>query len=227
MRMHQLLPAFIVMALTLPHAAKAENGDGWYTSAALTISQLQDTDGTIANAPMPGITVQTENGFESGFGGLMAIGRDFGKFRLEVEGGYIRDTQNEYTAVFPPTGRIVADVKQETLRVMANGYVDISDGPIQPFVGAGLGLAKVDLLFVGPRAPFPSEAPRTLIDDSDSRLAYQLMAGLAVPVSNKLAITLQYRWFDAGTIKLLDTRNEQATRNIAGHHLDAGLRLRF
>lgn len=227
MRIHRMATLTGLIAIAVPHAAQAEDGEGWYISAAGTVSKLEDTAGTIANAPAPGITVRTENSFETGFGGLLAIGRDFGKVRAEIEGGFTRDTQDSYTSVAPPTGRIVADVQQETLRGMANVYFDITDGPVQPYVGAGIGVAKVDLLFVAPRAPFPTEPPRTLIDGDDTRFAYQIMGGVSAQISARLAFTLQYRWFDAGTITIPDSRGEATTRDVAGHHVDAGLRLTF
>jgi opacity protein-like surface antigen len=65
------------------------------------------------------------------------------------------------------------------------------------------------------------------MDFSRTVFAYQLMAGLSHPVSARLSLTAQYRWFDAGTIKGRDARGERATRDIAGHNLDLGLRYAF
>lgn len=208
-------------------AANAQEDKGFYGSVSATISILQDTEGTIANAPLPGSTVRTENSFGTGFGGQAALGYDFGNIRIEGELGFTRDKQDGYVAIVPPTGNIVADAKEKSLRGMVNAYADIGNGSIQPYVGAGLGIARVKLDFFGPRAPFPTEPPRQLILDSDTRFAYQLIGGVAVPVSDAAAITLQYRWFDAGTIKLLDSRGELATRDHKGHNFDLGLRFRF
>lgn len=214
-------------ALLMPAAANAQDSEGVYGSISATISQLQDTKGTIANAPLPGSTVRTENSFGTGIGGQAALGYDFGNFRLEGEIGFARDKQDSYVAIVPPTGKIPADVKQKSLRGMINAYADFGKGPIRPYVGAGVGLVRVKLDFFGPRAPFPTEPPRQLIKDSDTRFAYQLIGGLAVPVSERAAITLQYRWLDAGTIKPLDSRNEIVTRDHKGHNVDLGLRLNF
>ncbi len=207
------------------HAQDATAADGWYAAGSATISLLNDTAGTIANAPMPGSTVRLENTLETGFGGQLALGHRFGSFRLEAEIGYTHNTQDRYIAIVPPTGSIPADVSDDALRGMVNGYYDLSYGPAAPYVGAGIGLASVDIDFFAPRAPFPAEAPRQLIKDGDTRFAYQLIAGVAVPVSQGVALTLQYRWFDAGTVEALDVRGERITRDHAGHNVDIGIRI--
>lgn len=203
----------------------ANAADGWYVSAAATISLLNDTSGTIANAPTPGSTVRLENPLKTGYGGQFALGHSFGSFRVEGEFGYTHNTQDQYTAIVPPTGSIKADVKDDALRGMVNGYYDFSYGSITPYVGAGVGVARVDINFFAPRAPFPAEASRQLIKDGDTRFAYQLMAGIAVPLSDDVAFTVQYRWFDAGTVEARDVRGEGITRDHAGHNVDIGIRL--
>ena len=208
-------------------AAQAQAAGDWYVAAAGTVSEPRDTKGAIANAGAPGFTVRTANSFETGYGVQAAIGRQVGRFRLEGEIGFTRDKQDHYVAIAPPTGRIPADVEQDTLRAMVNGYVDLSDGSIQPFIGAGIGVARIDLQFVAARAPFPTEAPRELINDRGTEFAYQLMGGLAVPLTERLRLTAQYRWFDVGKFELEDVRGERVTRSLSSHNLDLGLRLAF
>jgi opacity protein-like surface antigen len=215
------------LSVGLAGAASAQESSGWYASAGGTLSLREDTDGTIADAPTPGNTVRTRNTFEPGYGGQLAIGRGFGQFRLEGELGYARESQDMYTALTPATGRIFADVEEETLRLMLNGYVDFDAGAVRPYLGAGVGYASVDVQFVGSRAPFPTEQPRLLIDDSDAGFAWQVMAGASVPVNERVSFTLQYRWFDAGEFEAVDTRNEAVRREHAGHNIDVGLRLSF
>ena len=53
------------------------------------------------------------------------------------------------------------------------------------------------------------------------------MVGAAVPDSDAVAVTLQYRCFDAGTVKGKDARGEQFTQDHAGGNFDVGLRYRF
>ncbi|MBI1365516.1 MAG: outer membrane beta-barrel protein [Alphaproteobacteria bacterium] len=213
-------------ALTLA-AVSARADDGWYSAIGGSVSLRQDADGAIVNAPAPGMTVRTKNFFEPGLGGQVALGRRFGSFRLEGEVGYTRDTQRSYEAVVPATGRIFADVTESTLRLMANAYWDFSMKGVQPYLGAGLGYASTHLDFVAPRAPFPTEQPRQLIDDRAGSFGYQVMAGIAVPVSDRVSLTAQYRWFNAGKFKGQDLRAEGATYDHAGSNVDVGLRFSF
>ena len=53
------------------------------------------------------------------------------------------------------------------------------------------------------------------------------MAGLSHPLARHLSLTAQYRWFDAGTLHGLDSRGQAATRDVAGHNVDVGLRYAF
>jgi OOP family OmpA-OmpF porin len=209
-------------------AAHAQAESKWYVAAAGTLSLREDTSGTIANAPTPGNTVRTENSFEPGYGGHLAVGRAFGQLRIEGELGYARDTQDSYTAIVPATGFIIADVEEKTTRAMVSAYWDFSQiGPVQPYIGGGVGYAWRDLVFMGPRAPFPTEQPRRLIDESDDGFAWQAVGGLAAPLTETVDLTVQYRWFDAGDFEGVDARNEAITRDSAGHAIDVGVRLKF
>jgi opacity protein-like surface antigen len=76
--------------------------------------------------------------------------------------------------------------------------------------------------------PFgPPTAPVQLIDDDVYGFAWQMMAGLAVPISGSLALTAQYRYFDAGTIHGHDTRGQPFTIGINGNNIDVGVRYVF
>ena len=229
----RLVGLVLLVAIAEPATASAAESGNWYGAVAGSISLRDDASGTIANAPVPGRTVVTENPFEIGGGGQAALGRRFGRYRLELEGGYIRDSQDRYISLTPPTGSIVADVTETTWRGMVNAYVDFPAKlatlakPVELYLGGGLGYAHTDLKFIGPRAPFPTEPPRLLIDDSDGRFAYQAMAGLAVPVARRLKATVQYRWFGTDQFNGHDTRGQPITREMQGSNVDVGLRLSF
>jgi OmpA-OmpF porin, OOP family len=216
-----------LLLLAAPVAAHAQSDSHWYGAASVDISLLQDTDGTIDNAPVPGKTVQTFNPVKTGIGGQIAIGHTFGPARFELEGGYTRNTQDRYVAIVPPTGTIPGQIKRTAWRAMINGYYDFGHGRVQPYIGAGAGVLSAKVDFFAARAPFPTEAPRQLINDSDTRFAYQLMAGAALRVGPRLQLTAGYRWLDAGSIHPYDARGERTTNTYRGHHIDLGLRVAF
>lgn len=220
--------AVAASGLATPDTATAQTADGWYGAISGGASLLKDTDGTIANAPTPGSTVRTQNDLDPGFGAQVALGRRAGALRIEGEVGYSRNDQDHYVAITPATGRIFADVRQTSLRAMANAYYDLTPvAGLQPYLGGGVGFSKIDLTFIAPRAPLPTESPRELINDSDTRFTYQVIAGVAAPVTPTLSLTAQYRWLDAGRFQGVDSRGEATERDHRGHSFDIGLRFAF
>ena len=210
-------------------SAQAQAQEGWYAAGGATASFPNNPHQTVANAPMPGSTLKVVNNVDTGAGWQAAIGRAFRRFRVEAEIGRTENDPNSYTVTSPGS---LANTIPETgefaaMRYMANGYYDFLGGPVQPYLGAGVGVARVHVVTIAPRAPFPTEPPRTLIDDSVSHFAWQVMAGVSAPVARKLSVTAQYRWFDAGTVKGQDMRGQRFTETMRGHNVDVGLRFTF
>lgn len=209
--------------------AQAQAQRGWYLAGGATASFLNDPHQTVANAPMPGSTLMLTNNVDTGFGWQLEFGRAFRHFRLEAEIGRTESDPHSYTVTSPASlaNTIPQSGEFAAMRYTANGYFDLLDGPVRPYVGAGAGVARVHVVTIGPRAPFPTEAPRTLIDDSVSHFVWQVMAGVSMPVARQLAVTAQYRWSDAGTIHGQDARGQGFTETVRGHNIDVGLRFTF
>jgi opacity protein-like surface antigen len=219
-----------VMGAALSAApAQAQAQQGWYLAGGATASFLNDPHQTVANAPMPGSTLSVVNNVDTGFGWHLEFGRAFRHFRLEAEIGRTKNDPHSYTVISPASLANTIRQKGEfaAMRYTANGYFDFLDGPVRPYVGAGAGVARVHVVTIAPRAPFPTETPLTLIDDSVSHFVWQVMAGVSVPVARQLAVTAQYRWSDAGTVRGQDMRGQRFTETMRGHNIDVGLRFTF
>lgn len=220
--------ALLLAGLTLAtSAARAQEADRTYISGAVTGSWLNKPGQTIANAPTPGATLQVENAVDFGWGGSLAIGQELGRFRIEAEIGRTSNDSDAYSAISPISITLPQEGKNVLTRYMANGYFDLSRGGIRPYLGLGIGTARAHVTTFAAPARAPTAPPSQLIDDRETDFAYQLMAGAALPVSSRLAVTAQYRWFDAGTVVGRDSRGQRFTREIAGHNLDVGLRFSF
>lgn len=119
-----------------------------------------------------GPILTTDLGF--GFGAFIG-GKVTPNVRLEGEIGYRANDLKSF-------GGTGVGGEVTSLAFMANGYYDI---PVQsaliPYIGAGIGLADVEM--------------DGLRNDSDTVLAFQLMAGGAIPVSPTVALTAEYRLF--------------------------------
>jgi len=220
----------IASAALLPSVAWAQaapEGNHFYASGAVSASFLRNSRTVVDNAPAPGAQIVTSQVMDDGWGGSVALGRSFGIARAEAELGFANNDGDTYKTLSPFQNEVDTDTSLNSMRLMLNGYIDLLRGPVTPYVGAGIGMARIEFRVFAPRAPFPTESPRELIDDKDSKLAYQLIAGASVAVAPRLAVTGQYRWFNAGTFKGEDSRSEPFAARYRGHHLDVGVRLSF
>ena len=98
-------------------------------------------------------------------------------------------TRGAPSAANPTVGEVIADGqgKVKTLGAFLNGFYDINaGGSFSPYVGAGIGYQRVDVLFR------PSGVP--VADDDDSGFAWQAMAGASIAVSQSVGLFVQYAY---------------------------------
>lgn len=203
--------------------------DSFYIAGAITASDLDKPKQTIANAPVPGSTLQVVNDVDLGWGGQAELGYAYKFIRIEAEIGRTANHSARYSAVSPIAVTIPQSGKNTVTRYMANGYFDLplKGWPIQPYLGVGVGAAHAHVTTFAAPARAPSAPPSRLLDFEDTKFAYQLMGGLSVPVAPRFALTAQYRWFDGGTFRGVDARGERATRTLHGSNFDLGARFSF
>ena len=141
---------------------------------------------------------------DQGYGFLAAVGNNFDGLRAEAEIAYRTNDLNK-TSNRPAIG----DIK--SFAVMGNLLVDFAASEnVRPFLGAGMGLAKID-------------GNSTFLNDaSDTVFAYQLMAGVGFPLTHVTTIDLQYRYFATANPNFDGIEAEYETQNFF-----AGLRFDF
>jgi len=185
------------------------------------VMRLQDIDfdvGTVDNA----VKVKTDDwGYD--FGGI--LGYDFGAFRLEGEVGYRGVDQDELrsTVLIPTvgvnpliggTGALDAAGDVTALSGMINGLVDFGpDDGFQFYAGGGVGYAKVDF-----DASVNSTGPG-FIDDDDSGLAWQLIAGVRAPITDSIDAGVKYRFFNVGGLNFNDAFGRDVDGDWQSHSL--------
>lgn len=171
---------------------------------------------------------------QTGPAGLLSLGWGSGNgLRLEVEGSY-----RENGIARPASGTV------STYGGMANLYIGteraLGGQPLQPYLGAGLGIAWTEFHQVGaavtPLGPGPG---RRVFDDVDGRLAFQAIAGMALPILALpgLALATEYRFLGTAGDARIEGRAEgaggqllsQGTGQFANrnHTLLIGLRYAF
>jgi opacity protein-like surface antigen len=108
-----------------------------------------------------------------------ALGAQFDNFRIEGEIGY----QTKDIDLAGVNG------SWKTLSLLANGYYDFTTKGIQPYVTAGIGAGRVTL------SDFIVGGDTFIWDGGVTKLAYQLGAGVALPLTDNISIDVRYRYF--------------------------------
>ncbi len=170
-----------------------------------------------------------------GFDGDGNVGYDFGGFRVEAEVGYRQAYVDGYrnslnTAFFNANGTLgsstpgtfnYAGGRSSALSFMLNGLLDFgADDEIQGFVGGGAGVARV-------KERIGITSYGYAIDDSDTRFAYQGIAGVRAPLGPHLDVSLKYRFFNVDKVRLVSVTNANYTGRFRSHSILGGIAYNF
>jgi opacity protein-like surface antigen len=136
--------------------------------------------------------------FADGWGALVAVGKQFELFRLEGEAAYRR---NDIDGI---AGTDIGSGKVEAMSGMVNAYLDFDMLQFRPFVGAGVGMARID-------------ADSRLLNDDDDVFAWQGIVGLSFAMQ-PVGFDIGYRYFATEDPKfstnLGSVKGEYETHNI-------------
>lgn len=93
----------------------------------------------------------------------------------------------------------------ESSGLMVNVVRDLSVGQAwRPYLGVGIGRGKLDVRFSDPEVDgrFLQRPRRDIIDDGDSGFAWQVMAGLSVPLTRRLELAADFRYWQMPDVEL-------------------------
>ncbi len=188
-------------------------GNGWYFSGSTGLSLMENSTNRSSSRHFD---ASTDPGFEING----AIGKELGNgFRAEGELGYHQMSLDHITS-YGVGGSGGAGGDADAFSVMGNGYYDFdAGGPIKPYIGAGLGFARVSL----------SDATvngHALVDDEDLTFAYQAMAGIGYQVNPKGTLFLGYRYFAVDDPSFNSTIGPLHSE-MATHNVELGYRVAF
>src|SRR5687768_10143123 len=200
-------------------------GSPWYVGGEFGAMIVEDMDvdiGAVANA----VTLNHEYGYDGG----IFVGYDFGAFRLEAEAAYKKARLDDYqtTIRLPLEGPIFAASREASgsssaLSFMINGMLDFGDDDgISGFVGGGVGMARVK---ANNYRNFANATP--FLDGSDSRLAWQVFAGVRQAISDNIDVTVKYRFFNADKVRMTAFNGAEADYRFRSHSLLGGLTFNF
>jgi opacity protein-like surface antigen len=214
MSSRSVLLAAAVMAL-VPSAAYARDGLPYvgFEGGAMKPEKLKLDYQLRALAVSNGVVIDHKTGFDVDF----LAGYDFGMIRAEAELGWKRAVTTGVAVApaiqFNNTGPLDIDGSTRAVSAMANLLLDFgSDDGLQVYGGGGLGAAKVKLNNV---ISGPNVAAGRGVVGSDRSLAWQLIAGIRVPVSYNVDLGMKYRYFRT-EVDLRDATNPAAVESIDG-----------
>lgn len=180
-----LVVSYVTLAAAgVSSSALAEN----YFSLHGAYTMADDFDFRVA----PG-TIKTDFDDGYGFGGALGtrLGQQGAASRWRVEGELtVRSNDVDSHRLNGSAPLAGATGELESTSVMLNALIDFNTGgPFTPYLGGGLGVAMVDA------SGFGVGAIPAVLDDDDTVLAYQLIAGAGYDVSTNTEIFAEYRWF--------------------------------
>jgi opacity protein-like surface antigen len=236
--MRKLAIAVALTSTVLATPALARNG-AWYVGGdfgAMIVEDMGFNFGAGPNIPGAGGNAQIGINHDYGYDGALFVGYDLGAFRIEAEVAYKRARVDdiETTVALPGFGPAAGTVitptiipagggRTSALSFMINGMLDFGDDDgISGFVGGGVGIARIDLANV--RA-FSNQG--AAIDDSDTRFAWQVVAGVRQAISDNVDITVRYRFFNADNIRTVDFRGLESDTRFRSHSLLGGITFNF
>jgi len=219
--------ALATTALATPALAR---DDAWYVGVEGGAMLVEDIDWDVG-AAIDSVTTDHRAGFDVGG----TVGYDLGVVRLEAEVGYraanvtgLRSTTTlpivnaAGATVFAPGGTYdLAGGRDSALSFMVNALWDFGDDDgVQGFVGPGLGVARVkSRVGLNTRADF--------LDDSDTVVAWQAVAGIRAPLNDNIDVSLKYRFFNAPGVELVDSVGRQFYGRFRSHSIMGGLVFNF
>lgn len=257
-----LVLAGAFLACALPLAATRADEARFYLRGGLggewsTRTNLRDLDCTQAAPPAlfgcgPGIDDRALGArgdfgrsatFDFGFG-YRVLPAFRGELLLTYRPGLAFSGRANFLAT-PGPQPVSADA--DSFSAMAVGYIDLARlglpplGPVEPFVGGGVGVARHDIDRVTFAFPGLGANATTVIQGGEStRFAYMLTAGGAVRLSDRLTLDIAYRYSDLGTVRtasgpaVITRTSFTRTLDIAGtqadlvtHGVSASLRAGF
>jgi len=228
--------SLLAAAATVAFAPAAHAYKGLYGSIGAGLSYMvEERDVSNDGTGVGPFLFDSSADYDKGIGIYTALGYAWGNnWRTELEFSY---RVNDIDQIDPsdafsgiPAGSISGDT--QSYAVLVNALYDIDLGSaFTPYIGGGFGIASVDHNINGSAinaAPTPTLA--IAYNDSDTTIAYQGIAGVAVALAENLALDLSYRYFGTAKGKIDGALNgSPALYDVAysTHNLFAGLRWNF
>ncbi|HYD43990.1 MAG TPA: outer membrane beta-barrel protein, partial [Phenylobacterium sp.] len=247
----KLLAGAALAAVVAASGASAQD-TGWYGAIDLGYHWPESIETDSSVNASNGAPYQWDFNQEEDWAGFARLGYQITPhWRVELEGGYrpgdiesVRGdaSRNSVLGLCTPGVTRTAsaatcgspDGEIESWTLMGNVIFDIlPDSAINPFIGAGLGInhVKVDAVgqFSNVTGAFTAANPsiqNLSIDDDDTALAWQLIAGLAWQATDRLDVDLTYRYLGGSDVDFASTGTHALQPGVfSGEYRDSSVTL--
>lgn len=192
---------------------------GWYVGADGGFNFLQNQHTDISSGGVATGSSKTDS--KTGYALAVQGGYDFGGPKAELELAYRRNNVKSILDSDPPYQPVPgAGGSTSSFSVMANGiYQFLPQSSIHPFIGAGIGAARVS-------GKWHDSDP--IISDAQWRFAYQGIAGVAYDINANLGVKAQYRYFATVDPKFTTVDgSDRIDSEFKSHSILVGLTYKF
>lgn len=210
-----------------PDVPEAERIDASFRDAGMYIGVrggavfADDTRFTIAGP------ATVRNDYDLGYTGSGFVGLELPDIyyglgvRLEGELGLAQFEVDTHTVGAAPIASAASFGATDALYGMANLYVDYGLGVFRPFVGGGIGVAQVEFDNHG-----ITGAPGVM-DDTANGLAWQVMGGLGVDVTNAITLEAMVRYQAIQDVGVISSTGPKTQVDLASTQVMLGARFSF
>lgn len=205
---------FLAISVTAASAQpRPEYLDGIYVGGSVGAHKTQNSD--IARG---GQTMTAKIG--TGLAGVAAVGYGFGNgLRGELELAHRAGAVSSLSGAAATAG---ASGRLDVTSVMGNLLYDFAnETAFVPYVGAGIGGARVRASDIGP------DQGNAVVSGGANVFAYQAIAGLDYRIGNNIAVGANYRYFATSTASLSTSAGDSARVPYRDHAVLLGMRYAF
>lgn len=163
---------------------------------------------------------ENENDKVKNFGGDVAVGAKMGAVRAELAYTYL--AKDDKTRKYDDE-KYKTEISSQSF--MLNGYYDLENPTIfKPYVGAGVGMAKIK--YHSKYTDFVDPEYNETNSISKNKFAYSLMAGVGAEITKNVTLDIGYRYTDYGSFSK-NIEGDKVKFDTKAHQVLAGVRYSF
>lgn len=194
---------------------------GFYVGARGGAVWADDTQFTITGPAL------VENDYDIGLAGSLFVGFEVPDLyhgiglRLEGELGYKKADVDIHTVAGTATAAADSFGSTDAFTAVVNVYADYSFGALRPFVGGGIGVARVDFQNHGVTGSLG------VMDDRDNGFTWQVSGGVGYDVTAAITVEAMVRYQEIQGVELVSSTGPGSDLDLSSTQLLVGARFSF